>query len=819
MNRYFVTTGATANWNDPRNWSSTSGGVGGDVLGSELIVNAADREFTSDTGFWSKGVGWSISGGVAKALNVGSGSTIEKPNFLTVGKTYNITYTITNYVSGYCFAYVGNGTGASRAANGTYSDFIVATSNGYTGIRAYSNFTADIDNISIQEVQTIPTSSDNAIFDANSLSAPCNLTINAEANCADLDFSGLDNLLTLTNSAYNLNVYGNLTLASNTYLNTSFTGTGYLQLKATTSVNITSNGCTRGWNNIYFDGVGGEWTNQDDWTTPTEINHKNGEMIVNGYTLDIRGGYAYVTGGGVKKLNIANSILNVYRFYGGNQPDGFSVDSTNSTINVESGLFFGGARLYNNVNLLSSGSVEITNSDTFNNLNYQPIASNNNMLSLKANITVLSNLTLVGGNSSNNRILIASNTLGTPRTITCNGTVTASNVDFRDITLAGTAAPVDLSAITGGSGDCGGNSGITFTPAVNQYFKHTSGAVNWSDTTKWFTTSGGSTQGRVPLPQDDAIFDANSFTGASTLSVNVPRIGGLNMEGVNQAVTFAPTAGFQCCKDFIFGQNITSQGNYEMYMIGRSNKSINTFGKQICGNSSFYTWTGYLTVLSNLVFNNSFINDYNGTTDFNGYNLTASKLYGQFSVGRTLQIQALILRNGTFTLTSTSGGSFYGASYGTDAANSTIILSPITGSSNIIFSPNAISVSFGRIVLSGNHTGSFVINLGASFSEIVVNSGKTLKFTNGTIQTIAKLTAIGTPSAPITIESTTAGSAYNINYTGTKDTLQFARIKDANVTGNLWVENGTDLGNNTGLKWIYSVAKKTMGFVLRLVKD
>ena len=59
----------------------------------ELITNVADREFTSDTGFWSLGTGWSISAG---ALNY-SGSVaavFSKDGLLTIGKSKKTTYSI-----------------------------------------------------------------------------------------------------------------------------------------------------------------------------------------------------------------------------------------------------------------------------------------------------------------------------------------------------------------------------------------------------------------------------------------------------------------------------------------------------------------------------------------------------------------------------------------------------------------------------------------------------------------------------------------------------------------------------------------------------
>jgi hypothetical protein len=82
------------------------------------------------------------------------------------------------------------------------------------------------------------------------------------------------------------------------------------------------------------------------------------------------------------------------------------------------------------------------------------------------------------------RIMLRSSAVGTTRTLTV-GTLSADDCDFRDITIAGTAA--------GGSptraGDCGGNSGVTF-PAPKTVYWNLAGSQNWS-ATAWATTSGG----------------------------------------------------------------------------------------------------------------------------------------------------------------------------------------------------------------------------------------------------------------------------------------------------------------------------------------
>jgi hypothetical protein len=77
----------------------------------------------------------------------------------------------------------------------------------------------------------------------------------------------------------------------------------------------------------------------------------------------------------------------------------------------------------------------------------------------------LSSFTVTGelklqGNSSTNRLLVHSDTLGTTRTLTVTGATISNsqNVDFRDITFNTGGANLYLSNIVGGAGDLGGNS-------------------------------------------------------------------------------------------------------------------------------------------------------------------------------------------------------------------------------------------------------------------------------------------------------------------------------------------------------------------------
>lgn len=120
---------------------------------------------------------------------------------------------------------------------------------------------------------------------------------------------------------------------------------------------------------------------------------------------------------------------------------------------------------FGNVFLTGSGSASVNASVTFANLTRTGTATKTDILSIGTALFTVTGTFTVTGNSAINRMLAQSSAVGTARTITA-GAVAFTNVDFTDITIAGAAAgaPVGTSV-----GDAGGNTGISFTPAVTQY--------------------------------------------------------------------------------------------------------------------------------------------------------------------------------------------------------------------------------------------------------------------------------------------------------------------------------------------------------------
>ena len=163
-NTYYTKSGAT---------------IEGDAstAGSEFITVAADRDFSSNTGFWTLGAGVTISG---NALNYASGNVYPGAThtFATglVGKFVKFEYEITAYTSGALYIYAG-GSGSTAfpltstlgvhvkyiQVHTTSGDFVI---NGNAG-----SFVGSVSNISIKEVSGYPSPSVDYPTDAYKLVA------------------------------------------------------------------------------------------------------------------------------------------------------------------------------------------------------------------------------------------------------------------------------------------------------------------------------------------------------------------------------------------------------------------------------------------------------------------------------------------------------------------------------------------------------------------------------------------------------------------------------------------------------------------------
>jgi len=578
----------------------------------------------------------------------------------------------------------------------------------------------------------VPTSSDNVFFDANSGAGTTTVTI--DSDCLDLDFTGYTGTFDTSHNANDVNIYGSLVLVA---AMTVGVNSGFFVFKATSGTEtITSNGLTSGMG-FHFDGSGGTFQLADALVTSKSAG--TAFQLING-TFD------------------ANS---------------FGVEMTSATTAGITGAFTGSSSFY-----------DLTRTGT---------TAKNGELVLAGDIAV-TNVFTVAGNSATSRIIVESSTTASSRTITA-ATVTVSNADFKDITGAG-AASWDLSAITGESGDAGGNTDITFTTADIIYWVGDNG--NWSGSSNWSTSSGGASGARVPLPQDDAVFDANSFsTTGFTVTGDMPRLGKrIDWTSATNSPTFNPstTSSIFGSLTLIAGMTLGTHTNTYTFE-GRGSFTFTTGGNSFNKQITLDAPAGTLTLQDDLTTGSSRqLKVTRGTFDANDNNLTL----GNFDSGN----------NTTRTVSMGSGTwSFIGNAVNIWNTNTT---------TNLTFNEETSTIKF--ISALGNNknflgggltfnnfwnatTNAFYIRVAGNntFNDFQVDASRIQAFNDGQTQTMTTFTV----GDGCTIQSDTTAT-HTISIASGTVTVTGATISYSIATGGATFNavSSTDGGNNTGWNFI-----------------
>ena len=121
----------------------------GGSVNPNLIVNG---DFATDTD-WAKGLGWTISGGLACCSGVQVGdSDLAQTATLTVGKIYRLRYTVSNYAAGFVRPVIGGDQGIGTSGNGTIIEYFIPVSTGNVTFKANVDYIGCIDNVSLREV-------------------------------------------------------------------------------------------------------------------------------------------------------------------------------------------------------------------------------------------------------------------------------------------------------------------------------------------------------------------------------------------------------------------------------------------------------------------------------------------------------------------------------------------------------------------------------------------------------------------------------------------------------------------------------------------
>jgi hypothetical protein len=237
--------------------------------------------------------------------------------------------------------------------------------------------------------------------------------------------------------------------------------------------------------------------------------------------------------------------------------------------------FTGGGNTFYNVSNTANtaGDFTVLGANTFNDLTISATSAAGKTLLLGADQTVNGTLTCAG-TSASDRIFVFSDTIGTARTITA-AAVSATDCDFRDITIAGVAAPISPTR----AGDCEGNSGITFPAAKTAYRVGTNNT--WAGSSSWALTSGGAgSNDNFPLPQDTVVIDeATTLTG--TLAIAKNNIGTFDTSTRTTGITLNHTSVTTRYGSYTFGSGVTVSGNLAQTFSGRGTMVFTSAGKTI----------------------------------------------------------------------------------------------------------------------------------------------------------------------------------------------------------------------------------------------
>jgi hypothetical protein len=378
------------------------------------------------------------------------------------------------------------------------------------------------------------------------------------------------------------------------------------------------------------------------------------------------------------------------------------------------------------------------------------------------------------------------------------------DVDFQDIGFDNGGENLDLSGVTGGSGDAGGNvmvgGGIlTFTPSTTQTWNKPAGG-SWSDAANWTS--------RVPLVQDNVVMN-NSFTGSPTIDVDVKWFcRDISFAGGTGGVTLR-SANYECYitgnTTLRSGVSLSNAASTEFMFAPRTscNFAFNGAGAQFPiinvqsgngGNLNFIDngrigfpakhRSGPITIPSGV------------TIEFDTYQMNGNQAQAKsfMRVAGTLQLiassgTALALNNAaTFNEFVDLGG--------------TIQLTNTSGSAKTI---NGNGASFPRVVFPAG-AGGVLIQGSNSFAGWDAPAGAKITVTSGTVQTLrgSGVDRMANGTNVVTLLSSSAGSAATISKANGQISWDYLSVKDITKAGACPFfagTNSTDVSGNTNVSF------------------
>jgi len=634
---------------------------------------------------------------------------------------------------------------------------------------------------------SVPTSADDVFFDVLSVLGNC--TIGSGNNGAkSINCTGFTGTITGTAG---ITVSGSVTLvAAMTYTHTAtvtFNGTGTLTTAGKNFSIIVINGS----------GITVQLGDALNISTRT-ITVTQGTFTTNNY--NVTAGSLSSSNSNTRTINLGSSTITL----SSNSGVQFST-STNLTFNAgtsqitltgaNSRLIGGSGQTFYNVSFTSTiaGIRQINGANTFNNLTLNASATGLSQLVVDNDQTVSGTFTCVGS-SSTARGFVRSVTIGTTCTITANA-ISANDCDFRDITIAGSAAGASPTR----AGDCGGNSGITF-PAAKTVYRVGTGTA-WNGLGVWSDTSGGSgnTSLYSPLAQDTVVINNDTaLTGTLNFGSVVYNVGSIDCSTRTTGITLNHNGSFSMYGNYTLGSGVTVSGTSNQNFSGRGTQTFTSAGKTITFQITVLTPTGTFQ-LGDAYSSSNTLTLNQGTFSAGTYNVTCTTFSSNNANTRTLN-----MGSGLWTLTGT--GTVWNMD---DSTNMTLN----KGTANILLSNNTATsrgfdgdiLAFNKITIGGNTSTSTTTFFGASTYEELASTktvAHTVLFQDISPKTINTWSITGSVGNVVTFQSNTSGTRRTFNLTNVTSGIDYLAVKDIGVTDpdKFYVgANSTDNGNNSNV--------------------
>jgi hypothetical protein len=656
---------------------------------------------------------------------------------------------------------------------------------------------------------SVPRSHDDVVFDSLSNATAYTATVNAVTGgirTKALTIAGpLVGNVTLAGSTAIVGIHGNVTLPA-TGLTRTYTGAITLS-GSSTGRTLTTNGVTLA-SAITVNGVGCGWTLGSALNIGTfNLTVTNGSFDLASYNLTLQN--ISCTSQNATTLSLSTSSISssgTFNFSG----TGLTLNAGTSTILNDRGnsahILNGGLGLtfYNySVTATNPSSVTVNGANTFNNFTVVGKTSAGvTPISFDANQTITGTLTLSAGTNATMRHFLQSNTIGTTRTLTC-AAFSGTDADFRDITIAGAAAPVSGTRL----GDCKGNSGITFGAGVTRYW-NLAGSNNWS-ATGWAASSGASPAvNNFPLAQDTAVFESTSPGTSTTTTINQSyNIGTIDMSArTSNTMTLATSTNTPTIYgNWINGTGTTLTGTGDLTFAGRGSQTITSAGKTFTQAFAVNTPGGSVTL------QDAFVGDRaqpytltSGTFDANGFNftLTGSTGTSRFDCSNS-NVRTLAIGSGTWTIAGPQGFTAATSTNLTVTGTGTISL---TNASAKTFAGGGVSYSSitlnqggaGTLTISGNNTFANITNTYSATGATNITIGTTT-------QRVTQWTATGAATRVLTVQGTSASSPGTLILTGgNKPNVDYLAVTGVRAYSldTTWYA-GANSTNNGSLGWYF----------------